>query len=166
MEHTAKPRNQVMEILAAWDVGAVQAVVDIHPGKVYKVECVTSTYYVLKNIGENSPKVVQRFGFEYDVLCHLDRTGISIALPIPDREGELLVLKNGYLYTISPYLTTNNKWLELDPDGLKRLNHNCGAAIARLHMALAAFPAEDLENRTWKTVFPEDLFDHWIPIIQ
>ena len=166
MEHATASRNRVKEVLAAWDIGAAQAIVDIHPGEVYKVECVTGTSFVLKNIGEQGPQTVARFQFEHQVLRHLDSTGISVALPIPNQEGELLVLRNGNLYTLSPYLTANNKWLELDLEGLRRLNRNCGAAIARLHVALATFPAQDLENRTWKTVLPDDLFDHWIPSIR
>ena len=155
-----------MEITTAWDIGAVQATVDLHLGNVYRVERVTGLPLILKNIGKDSPHNVARFEFEYEVLHHLDRSGISVALPMPNREGELLAVEDGCLYTLSPYLTTDNKWLELDFEGLKRLNYNCGAAIAQLHTALAAFPTEGLENRTWKTVLADSLSDRWIPAIQ
>jgi len=166
MENATTSKDQIMEIVAAWDVGAVQATVDLHLGKVYRVERATGMPLILKDIGKDSPQIVARFEFEYDVLRHLDRSGISVALPMPNREGEFLVVKDGCLYTLSPYLTTNNKWLELDFEGWKRLNRNCGAAIAKLHTALAAFPTEDLENRTWKTVLPDSFLEHWVPMIQ
>ncbi len=155
-----------MEILTAWDIGPVQAIVDLHLGNVFYVEHVAGAPVILKNIGKDNPQVAARFAFEYEVLCHLDRCGISVALPIPNRKGELLVAKDGHFFTLSPYLTSHNQWLELDFEGLKRLNHNCGAAIGKLHVALAAFPTADLEHRTWKTVFPDMLFDHSIPVIQ
>jgi len=156
----------MMEIVTAWDVGVVQATVDLHLGNVYRIERATGAPLILKNIGKDCPHVVARFAFECDVLRHLDRCGISVALPMPNQEGELLVARDECLYTLSPYLTTNNKWLELDFDGFKRLNRNCGAAIGKLHKALAAFPTENLENRTWKTLLADGLSDRWIPAIQ
>lgn len=156
----------MMEIVTAWDIGAVQATVDLHLGNVYRIERATGAPLILKNIGRDSPHIAARFAFECDVLRHLDRSGILVALPMPNREGELLVARDGCLYTLSPYLTTNNRWLELDFEGLKRLNRNCGAAIARLHAALATFPTEDLESRTWKTTLANSLSDRWIPAIQ
>ncbi len=155
-----------MEILTAWDIGPVQAVADLHLGNVFRVERAAGAPMILKNIGKDSPQVTARFAFEYEVLCQLDRYGVAVALPIPNRKGELLVAKDGHFFTLSPYLTSNNQWLELDFEGLKRLNHNCGAAIGKLHAALAAFPTEGLEHRTWKTVLPDMLFDHSIPVIQ
>ena len=156
----------MMETLAAWEVGAIQTLVAIHPGRVYRVERAADVPLILKNIGQDNPQVRARFEFEYEVLRHLDRSGIAVAAPISNREGEFFAARDGHLYTVSPYLTADNSWLALDFAGLKRLNRNCGAAIATLHTALAAFPAEDLENRTWKTVLPDSFLEHWVPTIQ
>jgi Ser/Thr protein kinase RdoA (MazF antagonist) len=41
-----------------------------------------------------------------------------------------------------------------------------GAAIARLHVALASFPTEGLESRTWRTVFPGVVYDQCLPPIR
>lgn len=166
MKNMTGSRSWIMGIVAAWDVGTVQAVVDIHPGRVYRVERATDSPLILKNIGKDSPPIVARFEFESEVLHHLDRHAISVALPILNQEGELLTVKEGHLYTMSPCLTSNNQWLTLDFEGLKRLNRNCGAAIAKLHTALAAFPTEGLESRTWKTVLPDSFLEHWVPTIQ
>jgi Ser/Thr protein kinase RdoA (MazF antagonist) len=121
--------------------------------------------YILKDIGAG-PDVERRFAFERDVLRHLDRAGVGVALPIPDRRGQALVEHGGRLYTLSPYLATEDRWLELDLEGLARLNHNCGAAIARLHAALATYPAHDLARRTWRTVLPDEWFERSIPAIR
>lgn len=155
-----------MDILTAWDIGPVQTSVDLHLGNVFRVERAAGAPVILKNIGKDTPQVAARFAFEYEVLCHLDRCGVAVALPVPNRKGEFLVAKDGHLFTVSPYLTSHNQWLELDFEGLRRLNHNCGAAIGKLHTALAAFPTAGLEHRTWKTVLPDMLFDHSIPVIQ
>ncbi len=166
MGHPTLPKDPMMAILAAWDVGAVQDVVDIHPGKVYRVDCAAGTSFVLKDIGETVPQVVQRFEFEVDVLRHLDRAGLAVALPVAGRAGDVWVARDGRLYTLSPYLTTDDRWLALDLAGLTRLNTHCGAAMGKLHRALAAFPTEGLETRTWKTVFPDDLLERSIPTVQ
>lgn len=155
-----------MDILTVWDIGPVQTIVDLHLGNVFRVERAAGAPVILKNIGKDTPQVAARFAFECEVLYHLDRYGVSVALPIPNRNGELLVAKEGYLYTLSPYLTSHNQWLELDFEGLRRLNYNCGAAIGKLHTALAAFPTAGLEHRTWETVLPDMLFGHSIPVIQ
>jgi Ser/Thr protein kinase RdoA (MazF antagonist) len=159
-------RNRIMQIVTAWDVGTVHAVVDIHPGKVYRVERVADAPLILKNVGQDDPQAMVRLAFEHEVLRHLDRRGISVALPLPTRDGQSFVAEDGHLYTLSPHLISNSRWHALDLKGLERLNRNCGAAIAKLHVALAAFHAKDLEDRTWETVLPDDLFDRWIPAIR
>jgi Ser/Thr protein kinase RdoA (MazF antagonist) len=127
----------------------------------------------LKDIGSGAD-VAGRFAFELDVLHHLDRAGVGVALPIPDRQGRALVEHGGRLYTLSPFLAADPRSRvradphprTLDRAGLVRLNRNCGAAIARLHAALATYPAEGLEQRTWKTVLPDEWFERSIPAIR
>ena len=148
-----------------WAVGEVREAREIHPGRVWRVACADGSAFILKDIGAG-PDVERRFAFEHDVLRHLERSGVGVALPVPDRRGAALVAHEGRLYTLSPYLAADNRWLELDREGLLRLNRNCGAAIARLHAALATYPAHDLAQRTWRTVLPGEWFARSIPAIR
>jgi Ser/Thr protein kinase RdoA (MazF antagonist) len=155
----------ISALIHNWNVGAVREAHEIHPGRVWRVAGVDGRAYILKDIGAG-PDVERRFAFERDVLRHLDRAGVGVALPIPDRRGQALVEHGGRLYTLSPYLATEDRWQELDLEGLARLNHNCGAAIARLHAALATFSTHGLAQRTWRTHLPDEWFVRSIPAIQ
>jgi Ser/Thr protein kinase RdoA (MazF antagonist) len=160
---TRDSMDRYLEILKAWEIDTVKKVTTIHPGRVFKVELENGVFLLLKDIGKEDPQVFRRFEFEYDVLRHLHQVGISVAIPILDRRGKPLVIHNEHYFTLSPFLTTNNRWLDLNFDELKNLYYNCGSAIARLHIALASFPTVDIEKRTWKTVFPDVLLNQCIP---
>ncbi len=158
--------EMIKGILAAWITSPIRSVREIHPGRVFKVDCADGNPLILKDAGEANPQLIRRLEFEHEVLRHLHRANIPVAVPVLDREGNSFVFHDGHLYTLSPYLETNNRWLDLDLQGLKRLNYNCGAAIARLHLALVTFPKEKLERRTWRTVLPDVLLEECIPAIK
>jgi Ser/Thr protein kinase RdoA (MazF antagonist) len=145
-------------------VGAACAVHEIHPGRVVRIDIEGGEPLILKDIGSGAD-VARRFAFEVDVLRHLDRAGAGVALPLADRRGKEWVAHEGRLYTLSPCLATDH-WGALDRAGQVRLHRNCGAAIARLHAALATYPAHGLEQRTWKTVLPDEWFERSIPAIR
>ena len=89
--------NRLLEIVAAWDVGTVRKVAAIHPATVFEVERSNGAPLILKGIGLKNQQVTRRFEFEYDVLCHLDRAGVPVAVPILDRRGSPLAVRNGRL---------------------------------------------------------------------
>ena len=152
-------------IIEAWGISATCAVHEIHPGRVVRVDLEGGESLIFKDVGSGAD-AARRLAFEVDVLRHLDRAGVGVAVPLPDRQGRAWVEHGGRLYTLSPYLATEDRWRELDRAGLVRLNQNCGAAIACLHAALATYPADDLEQRTWKTVLPDEWFKRSIPVIR
>jgi Ser/Thr protein kinase RdoA (MazF antagonist) len=96
----------------------------------------------------------------------LHRSGIPVAVPILNQTGSASVLFQGNRFTLSPFLAAGRSWLELDPEGLWRLNYHCGEAIGHLHIALAAFPQAGLEQRTWRTEVPGPWFEQYIPAIR
>jgi 8-oxo-dGTP diphosphatase len=150
-------------ILAVWDLGPIREISAMHAGSVYKIERQAGPPLVLKDIGKDGPGLRSRFSFENEVLRHLEGCGVPVAPPIDASGAGPLVEREGRLYTLSPFLAADDAWHSLDPEGLKRLDRACGAAIAKLDAALAAFPARGLEDRTWKTEFADDIRDRWIP---
>ncbi|GEM_PF-654206 len=166
MDGMTAREKRIREIAGSWEIGGIRALTDLHIGNVYKVELDGGSALILKNIGKDTPQIRERFVFEQDVLRHLESRGIPVALPMLRGDGETFIDDEGALYTLSPFLAASDSWKTLAPEGLGRLHRECGAAIARLGAALAAFPCPDIEARTWKTEFARDLRERWIPDVE
>ena len=107
--------SRIVEIVAMWEVGSIGAIDEIHPERVWRVELAGGESLILKDIGAGED-VARRFAFELDVLQHLDRSGVGVAVPLsqPTQAGrEALVEHNGHLYTLSPFLAFEDGWLHL-----------------------------------------------------
>jgi Ser/Thr protein kinase RdoA (MazF antagonist) len=156
----------LLPLLSAWDIDTLRDVTEISAERVYKVEALDGPALLLKRIGADEEAVARRFAFECDVLEHLQARGVPLGLPMATRMGGRSVARDGILYTLSPFLRSENRGLSLDREALRRLNRNCGRAIGLMDEALAAFPSEGLSERTWRTRYPEDLHERWIPSVR
>jgi Ser/Thr protein kinase RdoA (MazF antagonist) len=88
------------------------------------------------------------------VLAHLDRSGIPVGAPQPTDDGHPFAEYEGELYILSPYLTG-----PITADSPTQFEHT-GAAIAKLHRALATCPVAidsweiHLAERTFGEAWP------------
>ena len=84
--------------------------------------------YVLKRLPEHSPGV--GLVEEFRVLLHLQANGVPVAVPLITDDGHICARREGVSYILIPRLPTDDD----DPPGAV-----VGAAIARLHKALATY---------------------------
>jgi Ser/Thr protein kinase RdoA (MazF antagonist) len=97
---------------------------------------------------------------EYDLLRHLQAFGVPVAVPIlPD--SRRLCMRDGHgVYLLYPMLPADHT---IPPDGVDQVYANIGAAVARLHVALAAYPGQ---VDSWTMDLPRTLSEEAIPRIQ
>jgi Ser/Thr protein kinase RdoA (MazF antagonist) len=82
---------------------------------------------------------VGRIEIEYDLLEYLRAHDVPVAVPVRPDSGQLCVVDRGRTYLLYPMLPVDRT---IPPAGMGRVYANIGAAVARLHKALAAYPGE------------------------
>ena len=94
--------------------------------------------YILKKIDPfewSDPQ--RRFINQARILSYLAQSGVPVAVPVLCDDGRVYTTdRDGHIYAVFPMLPNDSADTEPGPD----LYHNIGAAIARLHLALAACP--------------------------
>ncbi len=113
--------------------------------------------FVLKNI--RGKLNAERVDTEYDLLRHLQASGVPVAVPVPPDGGRLCVEDRDGVYLLYPMLPVDHA---VPSDGVEQVYAHIGAAVARLHVALAAYPGQ---VDSWTMDLPRTLTEEAIPRI-
>jgi Ser/Thr protein kinase RdoA (MazF antagonist) len=129
------------QLLEAWsEVFSSPIITELAPGRVWEVATERGDRYVLKKVSTfNAPDPVRRFTSEARILTHLLQRGLPVAVPVLSDDGKICTTDDdGALHAVFPKLPSGSadSGSALDPV----LFQNVGAAIARLHGALADCP--------------------------
>jgi Ser/Thr protein kinase RdoA (MazF antagonist) len=128
------------EILEAWSQAVGSPVVtELAPGRVWEVATGRGDRYVLKKVSTfGAADPVRRFTGEARILAYLLQRGVPVAVPVLADDGRVCALDDeGAPHAVYPMLPNpGGNGPGLDP----ALFQNVGAAIARMHTALAGCP--------------------------
>ncbi len=145
-------------VLQAWSQAVGSPVVtELTPGRVWAVATRRGHRFVLKKVSTfDAPDPARRFTDEARILTHLLQRGVPVAVPVLCDDGRAFTTDDdGALHAVFPMLPRGGPDNGEVPD--PALYRNIGAAVARLHVALADCPF-DIES--WK-VGPEMLTRAW-----
>ncbi len=156
--------SQIMEILEFWSIHSVPEWSAIQRN-VFQMTTGDGRQLILKNIGEESDNWrIPRVPFEYDVLSHVHQSGVPVAVPILSCDGMPCVVFSEQVYCLYPHFINNPGEVKNASDR-RTLYRNYGAAIAKLHQALATYPNKNVADRTWRDDRLHQVFDEAIPCI-
>ena len=128
-------------VLKAWPEALGSSVItELAPGRVWEVTTQRGARYVLKKVSTfDAPDPVRRFTDEARILTHLLQRGVPVAVPVLSNDGKACATDDeGAPYAIFPMLPEGGA--DNDPELDAARFRNIGAAIARLHAALADCP--------------------------
>ncbi|MBN1936295.1 MAG: phosphotransferase [Anaerolineae bacterium] len=114
--------------------------------------------FILKNVAGGP--AVKRIETEYDLLRHLQASGVPVAVPILSDDGQPGVEDQGRIYLLYPLLPVDH---DIPPTDIKHVYAHIGAAVARLHKALAVYPGH---IDSWTMNLPRAVFEEAIPRIR
>jgi Ser/Thr protein kinase RdoA (MazF antagonist) len=124
-------------------------------GTVWAVITARGERFILKDIaGKLNAKRVRT---EYDLLCHLQACGVPVAVPVLTDGGQLCRVDGERVYVLYPRLPGDH---HVPGGDMRRVYANIGAAVARLHKALACYPGQidswtmDLRHRVFEEAVP------------
>lgn len=135
------------ELLSHWGVPSARGGRHL-AGKVFRIETETGEHLTLKNLGSADeafrPSTIE---FRANVMRHLEGRKINVPSLITRANGELWLEYDGEVWTLATFLYagTRPRTLEITPQPYR----NIGLEIARMHEALASYPADGLEELTW-----------------
>jgi Ser/Thr protein kinase RdoA (MazF antagonist) len=129
------------QLLGAWsEVLSSPVITELTPGRVWEVTTEHGDRYVLKKVSTfNAPDPARRFTDEARIVTHLLQRGVPVAVPVLSNDGKAYTTDDdGAPHAVYPMLPKGGAGNDpgLDP----ALFQNVGAAIARLHIALAGCP--------------------------
>lgn len=143
--------------LAAWNIQPHGSLKEIHPARVFKVAQMVGYDLILKDVGEYP---VERLLFQFDVLQHLATSGVPVAVPLKAANGQQAAETQGTLFTLLPCLIADS---DPKPGNWEERIPSYGETFARLHLALATYPNEDMARKTWSSDPLKESFDSYIP---
>lgn len=148
----------VGQLLEAWSgVFSSPVITELAPERVWEVATERGDRYVLKKVSTfNAPDPVRRFTDEARILTYLLQRGVPVAVPVLSDDGNVCATDDdGAPHAVFPMLPDGGA--DNDPGLDPALFQNVGAAIARLHVALADCP---LSIESWE-VGPGVLKEIW-----
>jgi Ser/Thr protein kinase RdoA (MazF antagonist) len=162
--------DPIRDILWHWrdTVGDAPAREPLHnTGTILGITAPAGERFVLKEVAKGQPVAerLARLAAEYRVLRHLAAHGVPVAVPVPTDAGRLFVQDGAAVYTLSPRLPVGGRdpapgpapWPDPSPE---RRAENLGAAIGRLHRALAAYVGD---LRSWRMDLAPEVLDVALP---
>jgi Ser/Thr protein kinase RdoA (MazF antagonist) len=149
------------QLLEEWsEVFSSPVITELTPGRIWEVTGERGDRYVLKKVSTFSASdPVRRFTDEARILTYLLQRGVPVAVPVLSNEGKACATDDdGAPHALFPMLPRGGA--DNDPGLDPVLFENVGAAIARLHIALAACPfgveswevGPDSNKASWQTV--------------
>ncbi len=114
--------------------------------------------FILKNIAGKLNAT--RIETEYDLLRHLHASGVPVAVPILSDDGQLGPRDQDGVYLLYPQLPVDHA---IPPAGLRQVYAHIGAAVARLHKALACYSGQ---IDSWTMDLPRRVFEEALPHIR
>ena len=167
-----------MHVVRAWS-GVLRSprVRELTPGRVWQISDQHGARYVLKLISAHSADPVRRFTDEVRVLSYLQQRGLPVAVPLPCDNGCIYAADDrGAMYALTPMLPANEPQTDTSMAASAASRYrNIGAAIARMHVALAECPFDidpsqegrgqlgpDRWSQTWQrleTALPTAVFE-------
>jgi Ser/Thr protein kinase RdoA (MazF antagonist) len=129
------------QLLQAWSaVFGSPVITELTPGRVWEVATERGDRYILKKLSTFSASdPVRRFADEARILSYLLQRGVPVAVPVLSDDGRACVTDHdGAPHAVFPMLPKGGA--DSDPGLDPTLFQNVGAAIARLHIALADCP--------------------------
>lgn len=130
-------------VLAAWQgVLGTPSVerLGYHGDRVWEVRSEDGREYILKRARPlDQDDLRLRLACEYRVLCYAQAAGVPLALPIVTDDGRLYVADADDLFSLSPRLPGGDQFPESRAEAAQ-VYSRVGAAIGRLHLALAQCP--------------------------
>jgi Ser/Thr protein kinase RdoA (MazF antagonist) len=115
--------------------------------------------FVLKNV-RGGPNAA-RLDTEYHLLQYLQLSGVPVAVPVLTDDGRLTIENAHGIYLLYPVLPTD---AEDAPAVAIRITYTkLGAALAKLHQALAGYP-NSIDS--WTMNLPKTIADEALPQIQ
>lgn len=129
------------QVPEAWsEVFSSPVITELTPGRVWEVATERGDRYVLKKVSTfNAPDPVRRFTDEARILTYLLQRGVPVAVPVLSNDGKVCATDDdGAPHAVFPMLPQGSA--DNDPGLDPALFENVGAAIARLHVALAGCP--------------------------
>jgi Ser/Thr protein kinase RdoA (MazF antagonist) len=128
------------QLLKAWSgVFSSPVITELTPGRLWEVATERGDRYVLKQVSTfGAPDPVRRFTDEARILIYLLQRGLPVAAPVLSDAGRACTTDgDGAPHAVFPMLPSAAD----DNPGLDPVQfQNVGAAIARLHVALADCP--------------------------
>ena len=146
------------QVLQAWSGAFGSPVItDLAPGRVWQVTTERGDRYVLKKVSTfGAPDPVRRFTDEARILTYLLQRGVPVAVPVLSDDGKAYATDgDGALHAVFPMFPQGGADDDAGLDPV--LFQNIGAAIARLHIALANCP---FGIESWR-VGPGSLAECW-----
>jgi Ser/Thr protein kinase RdoA (MazF antagonist) len=129
------------QLLGAWsDAFSSPVITELTPGRVWEVATERGDRYILKKVSTfSAPDPVRRFTGEARILAYLLQQGVPVAVPVLSNDGKAYTTDDdGALHAVFPMLSHDGA--DHDQAREPALYQNVGAAIARLHIALAGCP--------------------------
>lgn len=157
--------EQAREALGAWaraagPVTEVEAAHQPPPGRetvVFAVVTARGDRFIFKNVA-GSPGA-RRIEAEYDLLRHLHACGVPVAVPLLCDDGRVSLQAGERIYVLYPMLPADHV---LPPADIERVYARIGAAVARLHRALATYAGQ---IDSWTMDLPRTVFEEAGPRI-
>jgi len=103
---------------------------------------------------------MRRHTFCHEVIRYLDDNAIPVAAPIPDLKGNSIVINNGYLYMLMPYVKHEKKTFVNDPALFRSRMFNTGKSFALMHKALACYPEDKINEHVWRAPLSEEMINY------
>jgi Ser/Thr protein kinase RdoA (MazF antagonist) len=138
------PYPHIAEALTQWDIPPVTAI-DAVAKHVFKLT--TAGTALRLKISANAPDL-RRLAWTEQVLAHVAQRGLRVPLLIPARNGQRAVAAHAQWYLLAEWIPADME--APDPALQGALFFHTGAAIARLHQALASYPDPHIQEHTWR----------------
>ncbi len=146
--------SQAREVLRCWRVSPHEPVIDLVPGRLFRV----GGHRVLKCV---EPRPVWHVALEFDVLRHLEACGVPVAVPQVARDGQTFVEQAGRQFILMPMIPG----CDSAASAQERLR-SCGSPFARLHAGLARYRNDTLTERLWRNEPLKELTDLRLPALR
>ncbi|MBX3012512.1 MAG: phosphotransferase [Caldilineaceae bacterium] len=137
---------QPQAILTSWDIPPVITIAQLQEGHtVFKITT-TGPTFMLKKLADRPDR--DRLAFTRNVLTHVERSGLRVPVPLLTRSGETAAAFQDRFYLLSPFIESDD--YPQEPEAKAELFYATGRALAKLHQALAAYPAQAIQGQTWR----------------